>query len=64
MQMVVVVIEVMMAVLIRMVFENWCVDGESGDEADDGDEQTESVAGGFPECNGSSKMEMAVGVMR
>ena len=27
------------------IFENWCVDGEGDDEADDGDEQTESVGG-------------------
>ena len=46
------------------IFENLCVDGEGGDEADDGDEQTESVAGDLAECNGSSKMEMTVGVMR
>ena len=46
------------------IIENWCVDGEGGDETDDGDEQTESVAGDFAECNGSSKMEMTVGVMR
>ena len=46
------------------IFENWCVDGERGDEADYGDEETESVAGNLAECNGSSKMEMTVGVMR
>ena len=27
------------------IFENWYVDGEGDDEADDGDEQTESVGG-------------------
>ena len=46
------------------VFENWCVDGEAGDEADDGDVQTENVVDHLVECNESSKMEMAVGVMR
>ena len=46
------------------IFENWCIDGEGGDEADDGDEQTESVAGDLAEYNGSSKREMTVGVMR
>ena len=45
------------------IFENWCVDGEGGDEADDGDEPTGNVAGDLVECNGSSKMEMTVGVM-
>ena len=30
----------------------------------DGDEQTESVAGDLAESNGSSKMEITVGVMR
>ena len=30
----------------------------------DGDEQTESVAGDLTECNGSSKTEMTVEVMR
>ena len=46
------------------IFENWCVDGEGDDEADDGDEQTESVSGVLAECSGSCKMEMSVGVMR
>ena len=46
------------------IFENWCVDGEGGDEADYGDEQTESVAGGLAKCSGSSQMEMTVGEMR
>ena len=46
------------------IFENWFVDGEGGDEADDGDEQTESVAVGLAKCSGSSKMEMTVGEMR
>ena len=46
------------------IFENWCVDREGGDEADDGGEQTESVAGDLAECNGSSEIEMTVGVMR
>ena len=61
----VVVIAMMMEVLMGMVlFESWCVDGKSGDGSDDGDEQTESVAGDHVECDRSSKMEMAVGVMR
>ena len=46
------------------IFDNWCVDGGGGDEVDDGDEQTESVADDLAECDGSSKMEMKVGVMR
>ena len=46
------------------IFENWCVDWKGGDEADDGDEQTENVAGELGECNGSSKIKMTVGVMR
>ena len=29
------------------IFENWCVDGEGADKADNGDEQTKSVAGGL-----------------
>ena len=45
------------------IFENWCFDGEGGDEADDGNEQTENVTGDLAECNGSSRMEMTVGVM-
>ena len=45
------------------IFENWCVDGEGGDDTDDGDEQTGSVARDLAECNGSSKMEMTVGLM-
>ena len=44
-------------------FGNWCVDVEFGDEADDVDEQTESVAGGLAKCIGCSKMEMTVGEM-
>ena len=47
-----------------VLFGKWCVDGKGGDEADDGDEQTDSVASDLAECNGSSKMEMRVGVMR
>ena len=31
------------------IFENWCVDGEGDDEADDGDKQTESNAGDLAE---------------
>ena len=46
------------------IFGKWCVDGKSSDEADDCDEQTESVAGDLTECNGTSKMEMRVGVMQ
>ena len=46
------------------IFENWCVDGEGSDDADDYDEQTENVAGDLAECNGSSKIEIRVGVMR
>ena len=46
------------------IFENWCVYGEGGDGADNGDEQTESDVGGLAQCNGSFKMEMTVGVMR
>ena len=46
------------------IFENWCVDGEGGDKADDGDEQTESVASGLTKCSGSSKLEMTVGEMQ
>ena len=46
------------------IFGKWCVDGKDGDEVDDGGEQTESVASDLAECNGSSKMEMRVGVMR
>ena len=45
-------------------FGKRCVDGKSGVDVDDGDEQTESVAGDLAECNGSSEMEMIVGVMR
>ena len=45
-------------------FENLFVDSEGGDKADDGDEQTESVAGGLSKCSRSSKMEMTVGEMR
>ena len=45
-------------------FEKWCVDGKGGDEADDGDEQIEIAPGDLAECNGSSKMELRVGVMR
>ena len=47
-----------------VLFGKWCVDGKGGDEADDSDEQTDSVASDLAECNGSSKMEMRVGVMR
>ena len=55
----------MMQVLMGMVFfENWCVNGKDDDGSDDGDEQTESDAGDHVECDRSSKMEMAVGVMR
>ena len=39
-------------------------DTKGGDEADDGDGQTESVASDYAECNGSSKLEMRVGVTR
>ena len=46
------------------IFENWCVDGEGGDETDDGDEQTENVAGGLAKCSGNSEMEMTAGEMR
>ena len=46
------------------ICENWCVYGEGGDEADDDDEQTESVADDLAEYNGRSKMEMTVGIMR
>ena len=46
------------------IFEKWCVDRKGGDEADDGDQQTESVAVNLAECNGSSKMEMRVRVMQ
>ena len=45
------------------IFGKWCVDGKGGDEADDGDWQTESVAGDLTGFNGTSKMEMRVGVM-
>ena len=41
------------------ISENWCVDGEGGDETED--EQTESVAGGLAKCSGSSETEMTVG---
>ena len=43
------------------IFENWCVDGE---DRDDGDGQTESVACDLAECNERSKMEMTMRVMR
>ena len=46
------------------IFENWCADWEGADEADNADEQTDSVAGDLAECNGSSKMEMTGGVMQ
>ena len=51
---------------MRMVFLRIGVlmGGEGGDEADDGDEQTESVAGGLAKCSGSSQMEMTVGEMQ
>ena len=39
-------------------FGKWCVDGKGGDE------QTESVANDLAECNGSSEMEIRLGVMR
>ena len=45
------------------IFENLCIDREGGDEADDGDGQTESVADGLAKYSGSSKMEMTVGEM-
>ena len=37
--------------------------GEVGDEAHESNEQTESDAGDLAKCNGSSKIEMTVGVM-
>ena len=46
------------------IFENLCVDGQGGAEADNGDEQIESVAGGLSKCSGSCKMEMRVEEMR
>ena len=46
------------------VFGKWCIDGKGGDEADDGNEQTESVAGDHAGSDGSSKIEMRPGVMR
>ena len=46
------------------IFENWCVDREGGDEVDDDDEQTVSVAGGLAKCSESSKTGMTVGEMR
>ena len=40
------------------IFGKWCVYGRGGDE------QIVNVAGDLAECNGSSKMEMRVGVMQ
>ena len=45
------------------IFENWCVDGEGGDDPDDGYEQTESAACGLAKCSRSSEMEMTKGEM-
>ena len=46
------------------IFENWCVDGEGGDEAYDGDEQTENVTGNPAQYYENFKTEMTVGVMQ
>ena len=46
------------------VDENCAFDVKGGDKTDDGDEQTESVAGDLTKCNGNSKMKMKVEVMR
>ena len=43
---------------------NGAFDVEGGDVDDDGDEQTQCVAGDLAKCNGSSKMEMKVGVIQ
>ena len=47
-----------------VLFGDWCVDGEGGEEFDYGDEQSESVASDLAECNRTSKMEMTVGVIQ
>ena len=46
------------------IFKKWCIDWKDGDKADDGDDQTESLAGDIAECKGSSKMEMRMEVMQ
>ena len=45
------------------IFVNWCVDGEGVDDADNGDEQTDNVAGGLAKRSESSETEMAFGEM-
>ena len=46
------------------IFKKWCIDGKCDDMTDDGDDQTESLAGDIVECKGSSKMEMRMDVMQ
>ena len=46
------------------IFGKWRVDGKGGDKTDDGIEQTEIVVGDLAQCDGSSRLEMRVGVIR
>ena len=46
------------------VDENGVFDVKCGDEADDGNEQTKSVAGNLIKYNESSKMGIRMGLMR
>ena len=52
------VIEMIMAVLMRIVFLILKTDKDK-----DGNEETESIAGDFYKCNQSSNTDMRVGVM-